>query len=183
MHDDAVIAEPLDDGFFGAVEIDAATDDVQHPVHLIGGRRGQVAVHELGGFADVVHQGQAHRFARFRIQVWPFNLKGLTAGDLDYVGLVIGAGQGFLNCFRVNLNVVREGHRQGRAGLRLVHQVRATLQVQAEFQAQRAGLGAVQAGQAGYCDVDFRQGQGNGGYAQDGQYQGGQQNGAASHVA
>ena len=162
MHDDAVIAKPLDDGLLGAVEVDAATYDVQHAVHLIGGRRGQVAVHKLRGFGDGLHQRQTYRFAQVGTQVGAIDFKGLTTGDLDYVGLVIGAGQRFSNRVRVHLNIVREGHRQRGAGLRLVHQVRASPQVQAQLEAQRAGLGAVQAGQAGYCDVDFRQGQGNG---------------------
>ena len=86
-----------------------------------------------------------------------------------------------MNRSDVHFNVVRESDRQRCARFRLVHQVSAALQVQSQFQTQRAGFGSVQPGQPGYRDVDFREGQGNGRYAQDDQYQYGQQYGAPSH--
>ena len=160
LHDDAVVAEPLHDGFLGAVQVDAAADDAEHAVHLLDSRRGNIVVDETGRLADGLGEGGQHFGPAFRRQIGAGDGESgpvVDAGVNDVVRRIVGVGQGRLHPVGVGGDLLGELHIEGGAGFGLIDEMGAALQVQAEFQPQGAGFGPVQAPQAGDADMDFRQ--------------------------
>ena len=181
MDDDAVVAETLDDGLLGAVEVDPAADDAEDAFHLfISGRR-DVGIHKRDRFRDGFGERQAYLFPPFRIEVCAGESEGRTVLGVRYGSIVAHVVQGFSNQLDSCFGVFRELDAELGAGVSLVHQVRAALQVQSQLETQRACFCTVNTWETGNSDMNFRQRQGDDRDSQHHQYESCQENGASSH--
>ena len=150
---------------------------------MVGSGWRLVVVNEAGDLPDILDQGLAHCLAAFRVQVFAGNGKVGRVPVLDDFGVIAGFVQGRLHRIRIGVScgVRGEGHVQRSAGLRLIDQMGAALEVQPQFQAQRPGFRPFQPAHAGYADADFRQSQGSRRHGQRRNDKEGQKYGAASH--
>ena len=157
----------------------AAGDDADDAFHVVGVRREGLG--ELGGFdhAKLVQQAAFDGGPGRLVQQGSLDFDGrrveqasLVADDTSLIQHLLDGG-----------HVCRfgEGRADPGADIRLVNQVGAAAKVQSQLQSEGARAPALDLGEAGNVDVDFRESQGSDGNREDGQNQNCQPDAAATH--